>query len=186
MATRRTLLGPLATLTIRSSVQPLPARVAQFRTYTKLSRTIRTSRPNCTLPYLQSRLKSSATQEPWQVLDFSLVEAFQAQSSKQSNDKGPLIIDVREPSEYAAGRIPNSINIPVNSSPESWSLDSEAFEDTFGFEKPDSEREVLVYCKAGIRSARAAKLAVEAGYGNVKEYRGSWDDWVAKGGKIEH
>jgi rhodanese-related sulfurtransferase len=74
--------------------------------------------------------------------------------------------------------------MPINSSPESLFLSPEDFEDRFGFEKPDTNSEVVFYCKAGIRSKGAAILANEAGYTNIKEYRPSFDDWVANNGAI--
>lgn len=96
-----------------------------------------------------------------------------------------MLIDVREPYEYAGGHIPNAVNVPLDTSPEGLFLDPEEFEDKFGFTKPDSKDEVLFYCKAGIRSEQSATLAKKAGYVNVNEYRGSWNDWVANQGPIE-
>jgi len=40
----------------------------------------------------------------------------------------------------------------------------------------------VFYCKAGVRSRFAAELAKRAGYTVVGEYRGSWSDWVKRGG----
>lgn len=59
------------------------------------------------------------------------------------------------------------------------------FEDKFGFEKPSADKELVFYCKAGVRSSAAAQLAQQIGYKNVSEYRGSWLDWQKNGGKTE-
>lgn len=40
----------------------------------------------------------------------------------------------------------------------------------------------MFYCKAGVRSAAAVKLAGQVGYQKVGEYKGSWLDWERKGG----
>ena len=64
-------------------------------------------------------------------------------------------------------------------------LPAEEFEDRFGFEKPATDKEVVFYCKAGIRSSAAAKLASDNGYAKVGEYRGSWLDWTKNGGQIQ-
>lgn len=40
------------------------------------------------------------------------------------------------------------------------------------------DREVVFYCKAGIRSRAAARMAWEGGWRGVGEYGGSWVDWV--------
>ncbi|KAI4663039.1 uncharacterized protein J4E79_004351 [Alternaria viburni] len=93
-----------------------------------------------------------------------------------------LLIDVREPHEFDANTIPTSINIPVTSQPDALLLDEEEFEDRFGFQKPPKGKEVVFFCKAGVRSSAAAGIARQAGYTNVGEYRGSWLDWQKRGG----
>jgi len=96
------------------------------------------------------------------------------------------IIDVREPHELSAtGRIPGAINVPVKSSPDSWHVSAEEFEQRHDIARPARDSEVLFYCKAGVRSRAAAGLAADAGWTKVGEYPGSWDDWVSKGGKVE-
>jgi rhodanese-related sulfurtransferase len=104
-------------------------------------------------------------------------------SSKPSPDR--ILIDVREPHEYTAGFIPTSINIPVSSQPDALFLPPDEFEERFGFPKPDIDKEVVFYCKAGVRSKAAANLAEQSGYQKVSEYRGSWLDWQRNGGKAE-
>ncbi|KAK5020439.1 hypothetical protein LTR60_000513 [Cryomyces antarcticus] len=96
-----------------------------------------------------------------------------------------ILIDVREPHEFKPGRIPGSINIPIASQPDALFLGEEEFEDRFGFGKPDKSKEVVFYCKAGVRSSAAAGMAAQAGYTKVGEYRGSWLDWEKKGGEAE-
>jgi len=99
--------------------------------------------------------------------------------------KHPLTktIDVREPSEYEAGFIPGAINIPVKSQPDAMFLPEEEFEDRFGFSKPAMDKELVFYCKAGVRSSAAAQLAKQVGYENIAEYKGSWMDWERNGGE---
>ena len=98
----------------------------------------------------------------------------------------PIRTDAREPGELEqTGRIPGSINVPITSSPDSFHIKDEDFEDRFGFPRPDKDAEVVFYCKAGVRSRAAAGLARDAGWTNVAEYPGSWVDWVGKGGKIQ-
>jgi len=93
---------------------------------------------------------------------------------------------VREPSELQqTGTIPGSINIPIKSRPDSFHITEEEFEDRFGFERPGQDVELVVFCKAGVRSRAAAELAKSQGWGNVIEYEGSWLDWEGNGGKTE-
>lgn len=62
-------------------------------------------------------------------------------------------------------------------------LPADEFEDRFGFEKPSADKEVVFYCKSGVRSSAAANLAQQIGYKKIGEYRGSWLDWEKNGGK---
>ncbi|KAH9908599.1 Rhodanese-like domain-containing protein [Xylariomycetidae sp. FL2044] len=96
------------------------------------------------------------------------------------------LIDTREPSELASeGRIPGALNVPVASQPDSFVVPADEFEDRYGFERPPPDRELVFYCKAGVRSRAAAGIAREAGWKRVGEYPGSWVDWVGKGGAVE-
>lgn len=97
-----------------------------------------------------------------------------------------VLVDTREPGELQqTGRIPGAINIPITTSPDSFHITEEDFEDRFGYPRPDRDAEVVFYCKAGVRSRAAAGLAKNAGWTNVGEYPGSWLDWAEKGGKSE-
>lgn len=64
-------------------------------------------------------------------------------------------------------------------------ITADEFEDRFGFERPEENKEVVFYCKAGVRCRAAAGFAKEAGWKDVAEYRGSWNDWEANGGRVE-
>lgn len=82
-----------------------------------------------------------------------------------------LILDVRRFSEFKSGKIPNSINIPV---------------DDLEFEldelKEFKEKPILVYCKSGIRSSVACSLLEEEGFSNLYNLRGGILDYT---GNIE-
>lgn len=105
-------------------------------------------------------------------------------TSPPSADPKPLLIDVREPHEFAGGYIPSAINLPIQSQPDALFLNAEEFEDRFGMKKPVQGQELVFYCKAGVRSRAAAQLARQVGYAKVGEYPGSWMDWVGKGGEV--
>jgi rhodanese-related sulfurtransferase len=116
------------------------------------------------------------------VYDFSSIT-----SLSSTPDPKRILIDVREPSELlATGTIPSSINIPISSAPDAFFLPESEFEDRYGFAKPGKDTEVVFFCKAGVRSRQAARLAGQAGFGGkVGEYPGSWLDWAENGGKVE-
>lgn len=96
-------------------------------------------------------------------------------------DKHPecIIVDVREPVEFKDGSIPGAINVPFKSSPGAFGLSAEEFEDNFGFEKPDKNKELIFYCLAGVRSTAAEELANTFGYKHRGNYVGSYEDWLS-------
>ncbi|KAI9824445.1 MAG: hypothetical protein M1832_001980 [Thelocarpon impressellum] len=93
-----------------------------------------------------------------------------------------VLIDVREPAEFAAGAIPGAINVPITSAPDALSLPPDEFEERFGVAKPDAGKQLVFYCLAGVRSATAVALARRGGYERVGDYAGSWQDWEKRGG----
>ncbi|CCG83917.1 protein of unknown function [Taphrina deformans PYCC 5710] len=90
------------------------------------------------------------------------------------------LIDVREPHEFAAGHIPTSINLPLSTLEATLSLPASEFRRRLGVEKPAVEEEVVFYCKAGVRSTSASRIAERQGYRAVGNYRGSWTDYASR------
>ncbi|PMD23193.1 Rhodanese-like protein [Hyaloscypha hepaticicola] len=140
------------------------------------------------MPVLASTIKTPQfrpySQEAPKASKIYFFEDIQAHLSKPSPDR--ILIDTREPSELqATGTIPGSINIPITTKPDSFFISAEEFEDRMGFERPGKEKEVVFYCKAGVRSRAAAELARQAGWEKVGEYSGSWMDWEKRGGEKE-
>ena len=109
------------------------------------------------------------------------------QTLAQSPDPNRIIIDVREPGELkSTGKIPGSYNLPISSAADGFFLPAEEFEERFGWEKPGQDDEVIFYCKAGVRSRAAARLAGQAGFGGkIGEFPGSWIEWEGSGGEVE-
>ena len=70
---------------------------------------------------------------------------------KDSSDL--IIIDVRRYSEYKQGKIPNAINIPVEEL--EWEIEEL---------KENKDKPILVYCKAGHKSALACQMLEEEGF----------------------
>ena len=79
------------------------------------------------------------------------------------------IVDVRTPSEFREGHIPNAINVP-----------NENIGNTELRQLPDKDRKLLVYCRSGRRSKEAAEKLVKLGYTKVMEFGGiiDWDGEV--------
>ncbi len=84
------------------------------------------------------------------------------------SNKTVQLIDVRTAGEYAAGHIPNALNIDVQSP----SFDNNA-------SKLDKARPVAVYCRSGARSKTAAKKLVDKGF-KVYELDRGINGWNGK------
>jgi len=97
----------------------------------------------------------------------STVMKINAQQAKNIMDttQGYIILDVRTPSEYENGHVPGAILLP----------DYELKEKAASILK-DKEQVILVYCRSGSRSSRAAKNLVDLGYTNIYDFGGiiSW------------
>ncbi|KAM0199621.1 hypothetical protein ACHAPI_003384 [Fusarium lateritium] len=174
MASRRVIVSSA----LRASSAIRPARSA----FTVAARTTRLSIAfRVTAPFANSARCYSAKSESkkWDFEDLrKLVET--------DKDENIVIVDVREPTElYQTGKIPGAINIPITTAAQSFHIPEEDFEDMYGFERPDKTKELLFYCKAGVRARAAAQLAQHAGWKKVGDYPGSWLDWETKDGPVE-
>ncbi|WAR61579.1 hypothetical protein PtB15_12B269 [Puccinia triticina] len=91
-----------------------------------------------------------------------------------------LLIDVREEAEVIQGNIPSSVNMPMSTFEKLIELHPDDFIKTVGFPKPKPEQKIIFYCRSGARSAKALEIAKLKGFKNVRNYKGSWLDWMDK------
>ncbi|CAG9802967.1 unnamed protein product [Chironomus riparius] len=105
------------------------------------------------------------------------------------NHPEKLLIDVREPQELeSTGRIPTSINIPLDEVRKAFSdeISEQEFELMYGVKKPKKDDYLIFSCRTGRRSLKAINEIIPLGYWNVKNYRGSWTEYATKEGlKVE-
>jgi len=80
-----------------------------------------------------------------------------------------LLLDVREPAEFDAGRLPGAINIPRG-------LLEFKIGDCPQLAHRDSD--ILIYCKTSGRAALAAQNLQRMGYVNVRSIHGGFDAWA--------
>ena len=81
-----------------------------------------------------------------------------------AQETGYIILDVRRPDEFAAGHIPNAINVPNES------IGTDEIP-----ELPDKNQLIMVYCRSGRRSKEASEKLVKRGYTNIVEFGGILD-----------
>ena len=77
-----------------------------------------------------------------------------------------IVVDVRTPAEYADGHIPTALNIHVSE---------------IGAQPPSVPKDqlVVVYCRSGARSSRAAENLLALGYKRVVDFGGIYR-WEGK------
>jgi rhodanese-related sulfurtransferase len=83
----------------------------------------------------------------------------------------PILVDVREPSEYQSGYIPNAISIPLRTLAQN-------------LDQIPSDRPVILYCSTGYRSAMGVMTLQLLGYENVRGFPLSFAGWKEAGEKI--
>ncbi|MFZ4730181.1 MAG: rhodanese-like domain-containing protein [Pseudanabaena sp.] len=86
-------------------------------------------------------------------------------------DHQALLVDVREPSEYQSGHIPNAINIPLRTISRNLS-------------KIPSDRHVILYCSTGYRSSMGVMTLHLLNYDNVQGFLPSLVGWEKAGEAI--
>ncbi|MEE6507281.1 hypothetical protein FKM82_019506 [Ascaphus truei] len=96
----------------------------------------------------------------------SAVNVISYEELKKLNASGKSqIFDVRSPEEVQRGKIPNSVNIPVDQIEHALKMDPETFKKTYDVDKPKlEENNIVVHCHMGKRGARAADIAAALGY----------------------
>jgi muramoyltetrapeptide carboxypeptidase len=92
---------------------------------------------------------------------------------RQERDASLVFLDVREPNEWNLGHVPGAVHIP------------RGMMETKIEQAVPRDREVVIYCASGNRSALAADTLRQMGYEKVSSMAGGWRDWVQSGGAVE-
>ena len=91
---------------------------------------------------------------------------------KQGLEDGSLVlVDVREPHEFAAGHIPGALSHPLST------FDPAAL-------PVEEGRRIVFSCASGVRSMRAIEFAQAAGLDLREHYKGGFKEWSAAGGPV--
>ena len=87
--------------------------------------------------------------------------------ARLENDPRLVLIDVRKPHEWDICRLPRARLIPEGNLPAR-------------MHELDSADEIVLYCRTGVRSARALRLLREAGFRRVKNLVGGIHGWASE------
>ena len=88
-------------------------------------------------------------------------------------DKTAVIVDVREPAEYAGGHIPGAVSMPLSRF------------DASRIPALAEGQHLVVHCQAGVRCGAASRLLLAAGFqGSINRLRGGFMAWLSAGGAV--
>jgi rhodanese-related sulfurtransferase len=85
-----------------------------------------------------------------------------------------IILDVRDPNEYAAGHLPGAINVSRGT-----------LEFNVWGKVSDQNAKIYVYCKTAGRSTLATKTLNDLGYKNAVLMDAQFEDWIKAGYPVE-
>ena len=99
-----------------------------------------------------------------------ITEVDTASAADRIGAGGVVVLDVREPDEFAEGALPGALHIPRGH-----------LEAQVEGRITDKNAPVIVYCAGGVRSAFAARTLGELGYSNVLSMAGGFGKWKDEG-----
>jgi adenylyltransferase/sulfurtransferase len=88
-------------------------------------------------------------------------------TARDRGEREFVLVDVREPNEYEINRIPGAVLIPKGE-----------FLTGDALEKLPSDRQIVLHCKTGQRSAEALAVVKGAGYADAVHVGGGVAAWV--------
>ncbi|MGC0271385.1 ThiF family adenylyltransferase [Pseudactinotalea sp. Z1739] len=103
--------------------------------------------------------------------------AFQ-QRRDRTDKAATVLLDVREPDEAAHDALPGAVNVPISALLQAarGADETQAVTDLLRRAGLDDEQDVVTYCSAGVRAARATRLLTRAG----------WTSAVLAPGAVDH
>ncbi len=105
----------------------------------------------------------------------SQIEEVDPTAVREQLSNGAVVVDVREPEEWAAGHIPGAKHVPRS-----------YLESRIEGAIPDRSQHVILYCASGNRSAWATRTMVEdLGYEHVESMTGGFTLWKDRGYEVE-
>ena len=118
--------------------------------------------------------QSLQNQNPAEEHDDGSVNDFEIRPSdvlkKIENKEDILLLDVRTPEEYGEVHLQNSLLVPVEELSQKTLMDA-------GLGEEMKNKEIIIYCRSGGRSAQAYRIMESLGYTNIKSMAGGMIHW---------
>jgi rhodanese-related sulfurtransferase len=102
-------------------------------------------------------------------------ERISPQEAVQRIHRGAVLVDVREPDEFAAGHAPDAIHLPLGR------IRAQAVSAVDGLALPDTVEEVLLICRSGMRSRMAQGMLSKDARRRYVNVQGGMTAWTASG-----
>lgn len=106
----------------------------------------------------------------WPILQRRGAKVSVLQATQLINQGKGVIVDVREPAEFAAGHLRDAKNIPLKELP-----------NRIGELDKFKSKSVITVCQSGMRSAKAAAQLKKAGFNEACSLDGGIAAWQAQG-----
>ncbi len=118
----------------------------------------------CSQTDKKTESNNSDTSEQYEFKEINVAEF------KELLDKGDaVLVDVREPSEFAEDYIENAVNLPAYTIDKTWKSKMNV----------EKDKVILTYCLSGYRSGVASEELINMGYKNVYSLKGGISAWKA-------
>jgi len=85
--------------------------------------------------------------------------------NKLKNKENFILLDVRTDREYFLSSIEGSLHMPMNTIPDKYT-------------SLDKDKEIIVQCKSGVRSAKVCEFLLNNNFRNVKNLTGGIVEWA--------
>jgi rhodanese-related sulfurtransferase len=95
-------------------------------------------------------------------------------SKRLGDDRPPLLLDVREPAEFAQGCLPGSINVPRGVLEQACEWD---YDETVPLLVRGRDLPIVVVCRSGNRSVLAADVMLQMGFTDVVSLKSGVRGW---------
>ncbi|GLB58737.1 sulfurtransferase TusA family protein [Cytobacillus sp. NCCP-133] len=113
---------------------------------------------------LKHYIRKASANEEREAVKFETVASNEELKKELESNSDVVVLDVREPAEFAFGHIPNAVSIPFGE-----------LEERIG--ELNKDKKIYVVCRTGSRSDMASQTLAEKGFTNVTNVVPGMSEW---------